>query len=363
MRKMSRRNFVKTMAVSSATLMAPVGVLAMTPMKNKQTFPRSFSTSSSDFYFVHLTDQHVRSKRMGDKGYKKCIESVNALKPCPELVLMGGDLAFDGNYTDKEEFIRQIDLYKTITEDLKMPYYNSIGNHDVLGWSSRRKVPVDDPDLGKKLFMDKLGMKKSYYSIDHKGWHFVILDSIYPIDTDSGPSYEPRIGKEQLEWLADDLGTNHGKPIVVVTHIAAFYNINTVNGDPEAKAMSPGMVLKDTKELRLLFERHNVIALLQGHSHTTEDFKFNGVNYLTSPAVSAAWWGGNWLGFKPGYTVFHCKGKELTWERKTYEWEYQLEPEDTLEKKKNTEWDAFLKEQKELMEKEIETGKGLQKVS
>jgi len=136
-----------------------------------------------------------------------------------------------------------------------------------------------------------------------------------------------------------------------MTHIAAFCNLGQINGDAEIKAMNY-MVVQDNKELRLILERHKVIALLQGHSHMTEDYCFNGVWYLTSPAVSAAWWGGNWLGFEPGYTVFECDGNELEWRRVTFPWVAQLEPEDTLERQKNQEREEFLKQQEELREKE-----------
>src|SRR5690606_39810408 len=112
-----------------------------------------------------------------------------------------------------------INIFKTESDKLKLPYHCTIGNHDVLGLSSRRKVEVTDPDLGKKMFMDRLGMEKSYYSFDHKGWHFVILDSIFQIDTDTGPSYEARIGEEQLEWLRHDLGQAGDAPKIGRAHV------------------------------------------------------------------------------------------------------------------------------------------------
>jgi len=346
----TRREFVRTAALGGLGLALPSGCAVYS---SGSTGAGSGKRRGGEFHFVHLTDQHVRSKRKGDEGYRVCIETVNALRPKPDLALMGGDLAFDGNYTPKDEFERQIGLYKSISDELDMPYYNSIGNHDILGWSPRRKVPVDDPDIGKQFIMDRLGMDRNYYSFDHKGWHFVVLDSNHLVETDNGPSQEPRMGEEQLEWLAYDLGANEGKPTIAMTHVAAFCNIGQINGDPEIRAMNH-MVVKDNKTLRLILERHKVKALLQGHSHMTEDFCFNGVWYLTSPAVSAAWWGGNWLGFAPAFTVFHCKGDDLQWERVTFPWTAHLEPEDTLEKKKNEEQEEFLKQQEELREKEVE---------
>jgi 3',5'-cyclic AMP phosphodiesterase CpdA len=244
---------------------------------------------------VHITDSHVRRKRKGNEGYARCIESINALKPKPAFALMGGDMVFDGNYTPKEEYLDQLEIVRTISNQLDMPYYACFGNHDKFGLSSRRKTTPDDPDIGPKLFMDAMGMKAPYYSFDFEGWHFVVLDSMFQVATEKGPSYEVKLGEEQLRWLARDLGRASGRPSVAVTHVAAFCNIGTINGDADMKAMSPGMVLRDTKDLRLILERHGCKALLQGHSHMIEEFAFDGVHYLTSAAASAAWWGATGL--------------------------------------------------------------------
>lgn len=112
------------------------------------------------------------------------------------------------------------------------------------------------------------------------------------------------------------------------------------------------MVVEDTQAFRYIVERHNVKAVLQGHSHVPEDFCYNGVWYITSQSVSAAWWGGNWKGFKPGYTVFQTDGDKLSWQRKTFDWEHQLEPEDELERERIAEREAFEAEQERLLQEE-----------
>jgi 3',5'-cyclic-AMP phosphodiesterase len=337
----ARRTFVKQ-------IVGATGLSLLTPTIQAEAMPRDSKT----FSFIHLTDMHVRRKRQGHLGYEACVNDVNKYYQKADFVLMGGDLAFDGNYTDKGEFVDQIDLYKSVSDRLKMPYYNSIGNHDVLGWSSRRKVAADDPDLGKKLIMEKLGMKASYYSFNHKGWHFVILDSIHPVEMDHGTGYKGRLGEQQLEWLRFDLGKNAGMPTVVMTHIAAFCHLGQMNGDPKFNPFGH-MVIEDTVAFRTIIERHNVKAVLQGHSHVPEDFYYNGIWYITSQSVSAAWWGGNWKGFQPGYSVFHVDSETLRWERRNFQWQHHLEPEDTLERQRIAEREAFERQQAELRAQEL----------
>ncbi len=344
----NRREFI--IRGAAATL---AGTTAFSLLSAAKPRTSPMKTKPSDFSFIHLTDIHVRYKRKGDVGYQKCISTIKELKQKPDLAIMGGDLAFDGNYTDKAEFIRSIELYKTISDEMGIPYYNCLGNHDHLGYSSRRKCAPDDPEIGKKCIMDRLGMKDSYYSFDHKGWHFVILDSAYPIETPTGPSQAVKLGKEQLEWLAYDLGAHHGMPTVACIHVAAFCEIGTHNGDKEFNPIKSGMVIEDTRELQKILERHKVKALLQGHGHMTEEYGFNGVWYITTQSAGACWWAGEWLGFKPGYTVFHCHGDQLTWDRVTYELDYYLEPEDDLERKLTAQYKESLKEQAELLQKEI----------
>lgn len=340
--------------ISRRQVLAGMGAAGVAAIASGRTLGHGSNGDDSEggFCFVHLTDMHVTPRRWGDRGYRRCIEAVLQENPRPAFALMGGDLAFDGLYTPKADFEEQIRLYKEVTSGLNMPVHHCMGNHDALGWSSRRKVATDDPDLGKKMIQDRLQWPKTTYSFDFGGWHFVVLDSIFPINSSDGPTYEPRIGPEQLEWLACDLGSAAGRPTVAVTHIAAFCNMGQQHGDPNRKAMDGSMVLWDTADLRRVLRRHGVKALLQGHSHRVEETFFEDVWYVTSAAVSGAWWAGEWTGSAPGYTIFRCRGNRLTWEHRRFAWDVHLEPEDDLERRKTAEYEEYQAEQRRLAAQE-----------
>lgn len=133
----NRRGFIKQLAISGVGLS-----LSNTGM--------AFSPRDSSFSFLHLTDSHVRRKRMGHKGFETCVEKVNGLEPRPDFILYGGDQVFDGMYTEKEEYKDQLYVFSEVSKKLEIPAYHCIGNHDVFGRSARRKTSPDDPDIGKK---------------------------------------------------------------------------------------------------------------------------------------------------------------------------------------------------------------------
>jgi 3',5'-cyclic-AMP phosphodiesterase len=261
-------------------------------------------------------------------------------------------MVFDGCYTAKEDYANQIRLFKEITGELACPWHPCLGNHDVLGWSPREKAGPSDPGYGKQMILEALDWQAPYYSFNHKGWHFSVLDSAYPAERDGRIIQEPRLGAEQLEWLGYDLGAAGDRPKIVVVHVAVFCNVGQIEADPKRLAMDGAMVIWDTKELRRVLERHNVKLVLQGHSHRVEDTFWNGTWYVTGAAASGAWWAGSWTGSPPGYTVVRCEGDDVTWTHESFEWAPRLDPQDTLEREKIAEQEARVAEQQRLRERE-----------
>src|SRR6202041_2274051 len=149
------------------------------------------------------------------------------------------------------------------------------------------------------MFEDRFG--KTYYSFDHKGVHFVVLDSI---GITSDRAYEGRVDGAQLGWLKSDLGgVSPATPIIVATHIplvTAFSSYVPVS-DPEPK--HHGLSVANAYEVIALFDGHNVLGVLQGHTHINERVMWKGVPYITSGAVSGNWGHGTRMGTPEGFPV------------------------------------------------------------
>ena len=337
-------------------------VLAGTGLGVSSILDLSCSHAEDEFSFVHLTDQHVYDKRDGVNGYRKCISSINNLSARPDFVMMGGDMVFDGAYNEKQDYLRWLGQFKSISNGLEMKWYPCMGNHDPFGMSARRKTTADDPDVGKKIIQNELEWPETYYSFDHKGWHFAVLDCIDPVMSETGLGYRPYISEAQLKWLASDLGAAGDRPKIVITHIAVLYMGTQASGNTEAKAMVPGMVLENNSALRVILERHSVIACLQGHCHHIEEFRYKSVRYITAAAGSGAWWAGDWVGDPQGYTLFHCRNGELTWQHLSYEWQARLEETDLLEKERQKEFDRMRQEQEFLRQKEQKLASGVGRI-
>jgi 3',5'-cyclic AMP phosphodiesterase CpdA len=205
-----------------------------------------------------------------------------------------------------------------------MKVHHTIGNHDCFGVYPASGASPSDPLYGKKYFEDHFG--KLYYSFDHKGVHFIVLDSI-GITADRG--YEGRIDAQQLTWLAADLKSiPAATPVIVSVHIPLVTAFDAYVAPAATAPAHHGMSVANAYEVLPLFEGHNVLGVLQGHTHINETVMWKGVPYMTSGAVSGNWWHGTRMGTPEGFTVVEVKGGKLTTRYETYGFQ-SVAPENT----------------------------------
>ena len=156
-----------------------------------------------------------------------------------------------------------------IWESFKGPRYHTLGNHD------------RDGGLGWQATQDYWGMPQRYYSFDHSGWHFVVLDGneIKPVNPE--PGYPHYIGAEQLGWLREDLHKTTA-PTLVFSHQSL-----EADGGLENRAEVRGVLEQANTEAGW----RKIGACLNGHHHIDFHREINGIQYVQVNSMSYVWLG------------------------------------------------------------------------
>lgn len=164
----------------------------------------TMGTGGEDFSFVQLTDVHwgygnpkVNPDTRGT--LTKALAAVNGLEQKPDFVVFTGDLT---QTTDDPNIRRQrLREFQDMSRSLNVPVRYFAGEHD---------ASLDRGEAYLEVFGGQM-----YYTFDHKGIHFIVLDNI------SDPA--PVLGARQIDWLKADLAKQRpDQPIVVLTHRPLF---------------------------------------------------------------------------------------------------------------------------------------------
>ncbi|MEI6633980.1 MAG: tetratricopeptide repeat protein [Chlamydiota bacterium] len=196
------------------------------------------------FRFAVLGDNQPHSAfALPNKVYEEILDRIEKLKP--DFVVNVGDI-INGS-TNPRISRRQVVDFKESSKRLSMPYYVAFGNHD-MAWNP-------------KIIEEMVG--PLYFSFNHKGAHFVLLN------TDFTGQHLSIVGK-QLEWLKEDLRRNAGaKPIFVFLHRPVF----AVGSGPDS------MKREEREKLHALFLAHGVSAVFSGHQHLYHVEEHDGIRY------------------------------------------------------------------------------------
>jgi Icc protein len=306
--KTSRRDFLTLLGATGAASAVPSSLFA--------------APAPESFTFLFVTDTHIQPELNAAQGTSMAFRKARGIKA--DFAIQGGDHVFDSLAVPKQRALSLFDLYAKTEQDLGMKVHHTVGNHDVVGIYPQSGVAPTDPLYGKKLFEERFG--KPYYSFDHKGHHFLVLDSI---GVTSDRAYEGRIDSEQMQWISSDLAAlPKGTPVIVSVHIplvSAFSSYVPLPAKPEAHH---GLTIANANEVLPLFEGHNVLGVLQGHTHINERVEWHGIPYITSGAVSGNWWRGTRMGTPEGFTVVSVANGKLTTRYETYGFQ-SIDPNNT----------------------------------
>jgi Icc protein len=267
--EINRRNFMSKAATMAAMTAFPMSLIKL-----------AFADSKEDFTFAYISDAHLQHiegtkfVRNWDQGLKLAVAEANLLNPKPDFVMFGGDLAQLGK---KEE----LDHGAEIMSALKYKTHYVMGEHDYY---------LDLGEYWSKLFGPQ------HYSFDHKGVHFVVLNSILTYDEwtfHRWPTAEQRmsemagldnpnsspfmVGDAQRAWLKNDLAKiSHNTPVVVFSHsplqkIYKGWNFWT----------------EDAEKIQALLKPFKKASVLYGHVHQIQYNQIENISF--NSVMSTAW--------------------------------------------------------------------------
>jgi 3',5'-cyclic AMP phosphodiesterase CpdA len=265
----SRRLFLKKAAVFTAASMVPLNLVDVCWGKEGE----------GKFTFGVISDSHLthikgtKFVKNFDQGLQQAVAQVGLMWPEPDFIVFGGDLAQLGK---KEELDHGLEMLSKV--DVPIRYV--IGEHDFY------------LDMGR-YWEEKIS--KLYYSFDHKGVHFVVLNSILTyeawvkrwstpmermlnmarLDNPQGSPF--MVGEEQIKWLKKDLSqVNRNTPIIVLSH------------SPIYKVFKPwNFWTDDAEKVQAILRPFKKVNVLHGHVH---QILYNQMRNISFQAfMSTAW--------------------------------------------------------------------------
>lgn len=264
-----------------------------------------------DFSFVFMTDVHIRDDAFTLTNYRNAIRQINDLQP--DFVLSGGDQVFDVMRGDVDKSRKLFDLFVAESKAIKAPLYTTMGNHELFG--IYKESPTDSTHRYYKYGMYQEYFGDPYYSFDHKGWHFIVLNNLDA----GGYKFFAGFDEAQLRWLETDLarvGKDH--PVVMMMHIPLVSVQNQYNLPAEGPSIGPHIIGKN--KVMELIKTHNVRLVLQGHHHFWEDILVLGrTRFIIGGAIAGR---PSWRGTENGprsFLQFSIQNGDISYRNIAYE--------------------------------------------
>ncbi|MGQ9505812.1 MAG: metallophosphoesterase family protein [Thermogutta sp.] len=317
MRRLTRRDWFAGVGALSAGWLYPWSLSARAEEAQTDSSP-----SPAGFRFVHMTDLHLQPELKASEGLAACLEHIQALDPKPDFILTGGDLIMDALEQGEDRSSALFDLLKRVFRDNNdIPVRHCLGNHDVFGWGKKQGVTEEHPKFGKKMYLEKLELESTFYTFDHKGWRFFVLDSVQPSESQL---YRGGLDDPQMEWFQQELARKPKEmPAAVVTHIP-FLTVTVMPDLANDNRFQIGIstICTGSQRMAQIFAENNIKLALSGHIHMVDEVNYRGVKFACSGAVSGRWWKGPHKGFPEGYAIIDIAGDgNITYRYTSFGWE------------------------------------------
>lgn len=226
------------------------------------------------FRFGMLTDAHyadydsrgTRHYRQSLAKMQECVERMNDEKVAFLVEL--GDFNDGARHPSEEDALGYLDAIEDEFARFTGPRYHALGNHNMDALSK--------PQVLGRLENTGIDTSRSYYSFDHGGLHFVVLDPNFRGD---GAAYDrgdyqwtdANLPASQIDWLQQDLADAR-KPTIVFLH-------QLLDGEGALYVNNAAAVRK------VLEASGNTLAVFQGHHHAGGYRQIEGIHYYTLRAM------------------------------------------------------------------------------
>jgi 3',5'-cyclic-AMP phosphodiesterase len=262
-----RAGFIKCMAWAGTGIfwMMSGGVLksfGMSQMIDKTTgaLKKGLVIPASEFSFAQISDSHIGFNKPANPDVlgtlQATVAKINAMPTSPSFVIHTGDLS---HLAQADEFDALDQVLKSVKTD-KIFYVP--GEHDVLNGDNKQFLAR----YGKGTKGD------GWYSYDSNGVHFIGLVNV--VNTAEGGLGV--LGRDQLEWLEDDLkGISSSTPVVVFAHIPLW-------------AIYPqwGWGTRDSEQALSYLKRFGSVTVLNGHIHQTMQKVEGNITFHTATSTA-----------------------------------------------------------------------------
>ncbi len=200
--------------------------------------------------FAAIADTHLPNRESASLNLNNLFLDAEKSEADYDALLMAGDIADYGFRSEYNRFFDVLDKQKAFPHLLV-----TMGNHDARFIFKRNIHDIIMKKVEKYLGIDAKG--KSYYSIDIKGYTFIV------IGTEKRVLEKASLSKEQINFLDSELAraTKDGKPVFVMCHQA----FKDTHGLPEV--WKTGDMGEESDEVRAVMEKYRNVFFINGHLH------------------------------------------------------------------------------------------------
>jgi len=275
LRNLDRRTFMKV-SLAAAAAVAGKGLAHPFSFMPIDVAYGATTDGKQEFRIAYISDSHLYDRKLNDRFVRqllRAVDDVNGLDPQPDFVLYGGDLAQLGQPTE-------LDLGAQILKNLKVPVRMMVGEHD---WY------FDMGEKWRQLFGAPV------YSFDHKGVHFVVLNSVIEEDfwsargmtpmqrmqtvagLDNGIQSRFTVGDEQRAWLQKDLANvPKSTPLIVFSHSPLYKYYRNWN-----------FWTDDADQVQAILKPFSHVTVVHGHTHQLLTNRIGNIHF--HGMLSTAW--------------------------------------------------------------------------